>query len=77
MIPTMILFGLVFGHWWRATLIAAAIGWPVLLIVADVDIELAALPASAALGAANAAIGILVHRALWIIARVLTSAVRA
>jgi hypothetical protein len=28
----MILAGLIFGRWWRATLIGAAIGWPLLLI---------------------------------------------
>jgi hypothetical protein len=36
MIPTMILFGLVFGRWWRVTLVAAALGWPLLLVVIDV-----------------------------------------
>lgn len=72
----MILIGLVFGHWWRTTLIVAAIGWPLLLIATSVDIELVALPAAAALGAANAAVGILVHHALWLFVRGATGAVR-
>jgi hypothetical protein len=76
MIPTMIVLGLVFGRWWRATLIAAAVGWPTLLIAAGVDIELAMLPVAGALGAANAAIGILVHRALWLLVRGTTKAAR-
>src|SRR6266508_4391883 len=37
MIPTLILFGLVFGRWWRLCLTAAALGWPVLLVVSDGD----------------------------------------
>jgi hypothetical protein len=76
MIPTLILLGLVFGHWWRAALIAAAIGWPLLLIVAGVDIELVTLPAAAAFAVANAAVGVLVHQALWLVVRGLTSAGR-
>jgi hypothetical protein len=72
----MILLGLVVGHWWRATLIAAAVGWPILLIAAGVDIELTMLPVAAALGAANAAIGILIHRALWLLVRGTTKAAR-
>jgi riboflavin transporter FmnP len=72
----MILLGLVFGHWWKTTLIVVILGWPVLLLVAGVDIEPSALPAAAALGAANAAVGILVHQALWLFARGLTSAAR-
>ena len=32
MIPTRILFGLIFGRWWCLSLIAAAMGWPVVLL---------------------------------------------
>jgi hypothetical protein len=68
-IPTMILFGLVFGHWWKATLVLAALGWPVLLVVAGVDIEPVALPAAAAFGVVNAGVGVLVHQTLWRLVR--------
>ncbi len=33
MIPTMILFGLAFGWWWKFTLIAAPLTWVTLLVV--------------------------------------------
>lgn len=36
MIPTLNLSGLIFGHWWRLSLIAAAIAWPVVLVATDV-----------------------------------------
>ena len=64
MIPTMILFGLVLGRWWRPTLLLAAIVWPVILLADGVmGVEAGLLPA-AGLGALNAAVGILTHQAL-------------
>ena len=62
MIPTMILFGLVFGRWWRLCLVAAALGWPALLVadgVMDVDPELLG---AAGFAVANTAVGVLVHQ---------------
>jgi hypothetical protein len=72
----MIVAGLVLGHWWRAALIAAALGWPLLLILSGVEIEPWGLPAAAVFGAANAAVGIIVHQLLWVAVRGLTSAGR-
>lgn len=71
MIPTMILFGLITGRWWRLALIAAAILWPALLLVDGVMGLSAGLLAAALLGAANAAVGVAVHQALlWLVRRV-------
>jgi hypothetical protein len=68
MIPTMILFGLITGRWWRLALIAAAIFWPVLLLVDGVMGLSAGLLAAALLGAVNAAVGVAVHQALlWLV----------
>jgi len=36
MIPTMMLFGVVLGRWPWAALVAAAVGWPALLVVTHV-----------------------------------------
>jgi hypothetical protein len=72
-IPTLILLGLVFGHWWKTTLVAAAVGWPLLLIVTGVDSGLDFALGAAALALANAAVGILVHQALWLLVRGVTS----
>jgi hypothetical protein len=61
-IPTLILFGLVFGRWWRLSLAAAAVGWPVLLVATDVmDVEVGLLGA-AGLAVINAGVGVLVHQ---------------
>ncbi|WP_073265972.1 hypothetical protein [Cryptosporangium aurantiacum] len=62
MIPTLILLGLVFGRWWRSSLMAAAVGWPVVLVATDVmSIEVGLLGASA-LATMNAAVGVVVHQ---------------
>lgn len=62
MIPTMIMFGLILGRWWRPTLILAALLWPAILVADNVmDVE-AGLLAAAALGAVNAGLGILIHQ---------------
>jgi hypothetical protein len=61
-IPTLILFGLLFGRWWRASSLAAAVGWPVLLVATDVmDVEPGLLGA-AGLAVVNTGVGVLVHQ---------------
>lgn len=64
MIPTMILFGVIFGRWWLITLAAAAVGWPLLLISTSVADVHAGLIWAAALAVVNAGIGVLVHQGL-------------
>ena len=62
MIPALILFGLVFGRWWRLTLVSAAVGWPALLVVDNtMDIEVGLLGA-AGLAVINAGVGVLIHQ---------------
>lgn len=62
MIPTLILFGLIFGRWWRLSLVAAAVGWPVLLVATDtMDVEVGLLGA-AGFAVINAGVGVLVHQ---------------
>ena len=74
MIPTMIVFGLVFGWWWRSALVAAAVVWPTLLLVTGVfplswELPLA-LALAALFGAANAGVGVAVDQGiLWAIRR--------
>jgi len=62
MIPTMILFGVLTGYWWRAALVLAAVAWPV-VVVTQSDLGAAAVPAAALLGVANATVGVLVVQA--------------
>jgi hypothetical protein len=61
-IPTMILFGLVLGRWWRVALVTAAIGWPLLLVATDVVDFNAGLIGAAAPAVANAGVGVLAHQ---------------
>ncbi len=60
MIPTVFVVGLVIGRWWAVVL--GAIGWP-LLVVTVGDCGWSCIPEAVLLGAANAAVGVLVHRA--------------
>ncbi len=69
MIPTMIVFGLVLGRWWRAALIAASVFWPALLLWngtlqagPEGQSLVAAVLLSAALAVANAAVGVGIHQ---------------
>lgn len=64
MIPTMILFGLCFGRWWRTSLIAAALIWPLILMTSNVMHLEWGLMSAAALAVANTAVGVLVHHAV-------------
>jgi len=62
MIPTLILFGIVFGRWWRLCLITAVLGWPVLLVVSDVMSVEVGLLGAAGLAVINTGAGVLVHQ---------------
>lgn len=65
----MILFGLVFGRWWRTTLAVSVVAWPVMLVMTGITGEVAALAFAAFLSVANAAIGVLAHQGLLRLAR--------
>lgn len=66
----MILFGIILGRWWAPTVVFGAIFWLALLLASDAMGVEAGVLAAAGLGAANAAVGVLVHRViLWIIRR--------
>jgi hypothetical protein len=64
MIPTMIVFGLVFGHWWKSTLAAAAVLWPALLLSAGVIGLDSQVLGAALLGLANAGVGVGIHQGI-------------
>lgn len=66
MIPTLMLFGLVFGRWWRFALATAAVAWPVALAVTDVMSPEWGLITAAMLAVANTLAGVLLHQgASW------------
>ncbi|MEW2590442.1 hypothetical protein AB0893_08510 [Micromonospora aurantiaca] len=62
MIPALILFGLLLGRWWRSSLVAAALGWPVLLVASGVMDVGAGLLGAAGLAVANTGAGVLLHQ---------------
>jgi hypothetical protein len=62
-IPTMIVFGVVLGRWWRFALVAAAVVWPLLVAADGVGVTVGLLAYAAAIGVANAAVGVLAHQA--------------
>ncbi|WP_218852232.1 hypothetical protein [Spelaeicoccus albus] len=59
----MILFGVLFGRWWRPALVAAVVVWPVILVVSGAMSIGPGLAAGAALGLINAAAGVALHQA--------------
>lgn len=62
MIPTMILFGLVAGRWWKTSLVAGTIGWPLLLLAQDILRTPREVLDAAALGLVNTLVGVAVHQ---------------
>ena len=67
MIPTMIVFGMVFGRWWKMAIAVGAVLWPTSLVFTGV-IGVADVLGVAALGALNTAVGVAVHQvALWLV----------
>lgn len=70
MIPTMILFGAVLGRWWRLTLVAGTIGWPVLLLLGNIAVTPQDLAVAAALGLANTLAGVAMHQAVLKLVRI-------
>lgn len=62
MIPTLMLFGLVFGRWPVLALIAGTLGWPVLLYLGNIAgwSPVLALP----LALLNTAIGVGAHQGI-------------
>ncbi|WP_341717282.1 hypothetical protein QQG74_25815 [Micromonospora sp. FIMYZ51] len=77
MIPTLILFGLVFGRWWRSALAVTAIGWPALLVATStLGVEPRLLIATG-FALLNTGVGVLIHQGVWWLFRNLRNQGRA
>ena len=61
-IPTMILFGLLLGRWWKVALVVGTSAWPVLLWAQGVIAAPPEIVGAAALGLANTAVGVMAHQ---------------
>ena len=81
MIPTMILFGLVFGRWWKPTLVVGAIFWPLILMwdgvyqqIIEPEVSTTGGPIGLTIGAAvlgflNTGIGVALHQGVLALLR--------
>jgi hypothetical protein len=58
----LILFGVALGRWWRFSLVAAAVGWPVVLVATDVMSLGSGLLGASGLAIANTGVGVLMHQ---------------
>jgi hypothetical protein len=79
MIPTMVLFGLLLGRWWRPALLAGMLGWPLVLVLSGVRLGVVEVVVAASLGLTNTGIGVGLHQAVlhlvrWFARRNATSA---
>lgn len=69
MVPTMIIFGLIFGRWWLAALVAGAVIWPAMVVFSGaMEVELGLL-AAALFGLVNTAVGVGIHRGVLAVVR--------
>ena len=58
MIPTMLLFGLVVGRWWKTCLVVGTLGWPLLLWFDNIIESPNEFLGAAGLAALNTAVGV-------------------
>jgi len=69
MIPTLILFGLIFGHWPRSAILIGTLGWP-LVLLADHTISAGVMLLGAAgYALINTGVGVIVHQGVLLLVR--------
>jgi hypothetical protein len=69
MIPTMIVFGLLTGRWWKTSLVLGAVGWAAVVFFIGV-ITASQIPAAALFGLVNTGVGVAIHQGvLWLVRR--------
>ena len=70
MIATLIVFGLIFGRWWKTALIVGTVSWVVLLLVSDIiEARLAVIAVATLLAFLNTGLGVSVHQAVLHVVR--------
>lgn len=70
-IPTMIVFGLVFGRWRKTTLAVGTLGWPLLLLANEVLSPPGDVACAAMFGFVNTLVGVAVHQSFLRLVRAL------
>ena len=69
MIPTMILFGLLLGRWWKSALIVGTSAWTALLWSQGLLATPPEIVGAAALALVNTSIGVLAHQLVLAVVR--------
>lgn len=62
MIPTLILFGLIFGRWPRSSILIGTLAWPLLLLADNTINGRVSLFGAAGYALINTGVGVLVHQ---------------
>lgn len=62
MIPTMILFGLISGRWWKTSMVVGTLAWPLLLLATEIIQSPPEVLGAAGLGLVNTLAGVVVHQ---------------
>lgn len=62
MIPTLILFGLIFGRWPRSSILIGTIGWPIALLINNTISAGTLILGAAGLALINSGVGVLIHQ---------------
>lgn len=62
MIPTLILFGLIFGRWPRSAILIGTLGWPLVLLAGNTISAGVLLIGAAGYAFINTGVGVLVHQ---------------
>ncbi len=64
MLPTMLLFGLVLGRWWKTCLVVGTLCWPLLLWLENIIDTPTEFLGAAGLAALNTTVGVVIHQSL-------------
>lgn len=64
MIPTLILFGLIFGRWPRSVILIGTLGWPLILLADNTISAGVSLLGAAGYALINTGVGVLVHQVI-------------
>lgn len=69
MIPTMLLFGLILGRWWKTCLVAGTLFWTLLLWTMDIIESPNEFLSAGGLAALNTLVGVGIHQLVLRLAR--------
>lgn len=69
MVPTLILLGVLGGHWWRWTVPALSLGWPLLLLATGTPLTAGEVVIAIVLGLVNVGLGAVAYTVIRSVVR--------